>query len=321
MHSPGRDHRDGDPVFPLLLGVGGGGLGAIVEERAMQPGESGIPWKYLIDGSTDTAALTAKTPTITTPSGNVMLLDGGDAVEFRCGGTDAALEAFTFRVWRWYRSQGVSAAADLYLPELAFDGLVTLGSAVYTTDVLGAAANYWASSIAPLGGRGSRAVSPGLCPPVLIVDTLGATYLQVEIDLTTAASADVFARELPRGALATWPGLASVAAGYSRVKIEQAAAGRTTLQALTAGMVPYLHELIVTSSVAGTFYIAYDNDGAGTSEVAVSGLYDIPVNGPEGYSLRWPLDGCLAGAAGKQLTIVSAGAILGGHAVVSKAWA
>ena len=72
--------------------------------------------------------------------------------------------------------------------------------------------------------------------------------------------------------------------------------------------------------MAGTFYVAYDDDGAGTNEVALSPTFDIAANGGGAYyRFRLPAAGCLATASAKQLTIVSATAILAISAIVSKA--
>jgi len=103
------------------------------------------------------------------------------------------------------------------------------------------------------------------------------------------------------------------------VKISQGAAGRTTILALEAGMVIRLHRLHLTADAAGTYYIAYDDDGAGTNEVALTGAYPVGANG--GAPIRFERDAqsCPKTAAGKQLTIVSATAKVFGFAIVSKA--
>ncbi len=104
------------------------------------------------------------------------------------------------------------------------------------------------------------------------------------------------------------------------IVISQSAVGRTTIMALEADKVIRLHEFVVSGNPGGTYYIAYDNDGAGTAEVALTGAYPIGTNGGIPIPFRAHPDGCLKTVAGKQLTVVSAGgAKLFGHAIVSKA--
>jgi hypothetical protein len=102
------------------------------------------------------------------------------------------------------------------------------------------------------------------------------------------------------------------------VSISQGSAGRTTILALEAGKIIRLHELRVSADAAGTYYIAYDDDGAGTNEVALTGAIPVGTNGGNPIPWRANPDGCLKTAVGKQLTIVSATSKLFGYAITSK---
>ena len=162
----------------------------------MQPGESGIPWKYLWqDGVVETTFLSGKSPTTTTPSGvGVLLMDGGiDAYEFAFGGTGVVGDRFGVRIWRWHRLS--LAAGDQYLPELALGADVTLGDDLWFTGRL------LADGVRRWGGMGSRVLAHPGGPAMAAVAVLGATYLEVEVCLDTAASSDVAYRTIPVGLL------------------------------------------------------------------------------------------------------------------------
>ena len=102
------------------------------------------------------------------------------------------------------------------------------------------------------------------------------------------------------------------------VAINQAAAGRTTILALEAAKVIYLHALVGTMDVAGTVIIYYDDDGAGTNEVALTGNMAFAATGGVVIPFTANTNGCLRTASGKQLTIVTTGGAFDGYAIVSK---
>ena len=99
--------------------------------------------------------------------------------------------------------------------------------------------------------------------------------------------------------------------------ITQAEPGRLTLLAGVEGKVARLHELVVGANPAGTFYLAYDDDGDGANEVALSGAYPVAANVPFILPFKAHPDACLKTLAGKYLTLVSTGAKLFGHAITS----
>jgi len=70
-------------------------------------------------------------------------------------------------------------------------------------------------------------------------------------------------------------------------------------------------------SCSGT-RIAYDDDGAGTNEVALTGNMAVAATGGMVIPFNANTNGCLRTAAGKQLTIVTTGGAFDGYAVVSK---
>lgn len=101
------------------------------------------------------------------------------------------------------------------------------------------------------------------------------------------------------------------------VVIEQAAAGRTTIYAGLSGHTIRLHELVGTMTAAGTAMVCYDNDGAGTSQTAISGIIPLASTGGMVVPFRAEKAGCLATPAGKYLTIVTVGGAFHGWAIVS----
>ena len=95
------------------------------------------------------------------------------------------------------------------------------------------------------------------------------------------------------------------------------AAGRATIKALVSGKVIYLRRLRSSADALSTLKIAYDDDGAGTSEVVISAVHDVPANGgapPISEDIR---DCCLQTASGKQLTVVTTGGAFNIDAVIS----
>jgi hypothetical protein len=106
---------------------------------------------------------------------------------------------------------------------------------------------------------------------------------------------------------------------FARVKIDQsAAAGIAILGAATASTVWRLHALIVSADVAGTLLVRYDNDGAGTTPVAMSGTMSVAATGKINIPFTPNKAGCLATASGKALTIYTSQKF-NGYAIVSSA--
>ena len=107
---------------------------------------------------------------------------------------------------------------------------------------------------------------------------------------------------------------------YTRVKIDQGAAGRATLLEGAANKTQRLHALIGTMGATGTVQICYDDDGAGTNEVVLTGDIDVAALGGVVIPFCRDPEGCLStdGAATKRwLTIVTTGGDFNGYAVVS----
>jgi len=104
---------------------------------------------------------------------------------------------------------------------------------------------------------------------------------------------------------------------FSRVKIDQAAAGRVTLVAGAASKVARLHALVGTMGASGTVKICYDDDGNGTGENDLTGDMDVAALGGLVIPFTRDPDGCLAAPVSKYLTLVTTGGDFNGYAVVS----
>lgn len=104
------------------------------------------------------------------------------------------------------------------------------------------------------------------------------------------------------------------------VALTQAGAGLLTILALEAAKVIRLHALVLTmDTAAGTLKVSYDDDGAGTNEVNLTGVMALPLNGGVNIPFNANPSGCLKTAAGKQLTLTTTGGAVKGYAIVSKA--
>ena len=143
----------------------------------------------------------------------------------------------------------------------------------------------------------------------------GAGAVAATVPRVTLASDDRVVAALEKLDDASGSGLT-----YTRVKIDQAAAGRATLLEGAANKTQRLHALVGTMGASGTVTIAYDNDGAGASQVTLTG--NMPVAAYGGMVIPFCRDpaACLStdGSATKRyLTIVTTGGAFDGYAVVS----
>jgi len=104
---------------------------------------------------------------------------------------------------------------------------------------------------------------------------------------------------------------------FSTVSVTQAAPGIIDL-GYEEGKIIRLHALTGTLDAAGTLAIKYDDDGAGTNAVALSGPMALTDQG--GLVIPFTSDprGCPATLAGKHLTLLSTTGKFSGYAVISK---
>ena len=108
-----------------------------------------------------------------------------------------------------------------------------------------------------------------------------------------------------------WPG---VGLTFSRVKIDNAS--RMTLLDPGSGKIARLHGLVLVAAAAATVKISYDDDGAGTNEVDLTGAMSLALNGGLVIPFEPSPEGCPQGIASKFLTLTPSAAV-DGYAVVS----
>lgn len=101
---------------------------------------------------------------------------------------------------------------------------------------------------------------------------------------------------------------------FSRVKIDNNSI--MVLSHGASGKIARLHGLVVVAASAATVTVSYDDDGAGTNAVALTGAMSLAANGV----LVIPFDpdprACLSTAVGKHLTLTPSAAV-DGYAIVS----
>ncbi len=163
---------------------------------------SSYPLTMLIDGSVLGDALVAKSSALTQEAAAMVLgklLDCRGATRFRAyfAGSNAADEAFNYQFHLWFEARNMltTATGFAFWPEMAASGLVTLGAKTYGSGGLGlgAAGNLIADTITDTVAKPYTVVtSPADDTQAHIEISLdNASFVQVETDLTTAASADV----------------------------------------------------------------------------------------------------------------------------------
>jgi len=140
-------------------------------------------------------SFTAKAPSATAPTGDAVLQlkptnhsKTIDFVHLLPIGSDAANEAFSMRVWAWTPDSG-----GVYWPTLLIEVAVTLGD----IDAGDHATNYkMADTITrTYGDASARIISDGNdLPAWIVLDTVGAHYIEFDFDKDTAAAMNVIQR-------------------------------------------------------------------------------------------------------------------------------
>lgn len=169
------------------------GLAAVA--HAETKSENAFP---ILTTASTAADFTAKTPTSTEPSGDAVLKLRRDYRQQQTSdflhvipiGTDAADEAFSMRVWSWTLDNN-----GVYWPTLLIEVSVTLGNidaSAHGTDY------YQADTITrTYGDSSSRIISAANdLPAWLVVDPLGAHYLEFDFDKNTAAAMNAIVRRI-----------------------------------------------------------------------------------------------------------------------------
>ena len=148
----------------------------------------------------------------------------------------------------------------------------------------------------------------------------GSPY--VEVACITGATATLRAEP---GDMVGNPSDAEIAAGsgaaslvFSRVAITEAVAGIADLGVGASGEVVRLHKLVMTMRGQGTVTVGYDDDGAATNAVALTGPISLGAGGGILDDYGTDQREALVTAVDKHLTITSTVSGFDGWAVISK---
>ena len=148
----------------------------------------------------------------------------------------------------------------------------------------------------------------------------GSPY--VEVACITGATATLRAEP---GDMVGNPSDADIAAGvatgslvYSKVVINEAAAGIADLGVGASGEIVRLHEIMLTMRGQGTVTFSYDDDGAATNAVVLSGPISLGAGGGIIKPFIADARGTLATIADKHMTVTFATAGGDGYAIISK---
>ena len=161
-------------------------------------GASAQSWKKRISASVATAALTAPACVAAKAADNVGIfeVDNFPAVRLIFGGSDAENETINYQVILWSKGDA-GATTEGWIPTVIASGVATLGALTYAVAGLGTSTYLVADTItntARIGGV--EAFSPANDRIAsLVIPTRNATFIEVQTDLGTAATADVFAQQ------------------------------------------------------------------------------------------------------------------------------
>jgi len=172
------------------------------DSHAIRPlGSRSSEWKCrfkrIIAASVATGALDA-TPTAVAdsskPTTGVIDLQDAPACRLMFGGTDAANEAINYQVILWYMFDVGDGRVE-WIPRLVATGVATLGAMAMPATLV-ATSGLFADQITDTLADTDNFVESAAndCAAILYIKARGAKLLQVETDIDTAASAEVFAQ-------------------------------------------------------------------------------------------------------------------------------
>ena len=197
----------------VQLDLDGGGTAATTMDVFAQLGESNVdsgetpesdaagePFTLLIDGSALGAGLAdpppaaSKAEVIGTAAHGVLNCRGKSVARIIFGGTDLADEAFNYQVILWSQAVGASVTAPAWIPRVVAKGLATFGDDVYaaTGAGMGAAANFFVDTITDTILDGATVYTVAEQRAVLEIPLRDAERIEIQTDLTTAATVDAF---------------------------------------------------------------------------------------------------------------------------------
>jgi len=151
--------------------------------------------EQIIIASPATGALSNPAATTTKPTTGVLDVGKSPFARFFFGGSDTADKTMNYQVIAWYPFK-TSARVTAWIPKVIAKGAATLGATAVPT-LFTAANGLFADTLTDTISEGGTVVSSptGDMVASLKVATAGAPLLQVETDITTAATADVWAEK------------------------------------------------------------------------------------------------------------------------------
>lgn len=154
-------------------------------------------FKRIIEASAATTALDATPAAVadsSKPTTGVIDLQDATACRLIFGGTDAADETINYQAILWYMFDVGDGRVE-WIPRLVATGVATLGAMVMPATLEatgGLMADQITDTLADTGNFVESAANDNVA--ILYIKARGATLLQVETDIGTAAAADVFAQ-------------------------------------------------------------------------------------------------------------------------------
>ena len=254
--------------------------------------ESSGSWLTLIDGSTATTALANPTITATAPSigSGICQAQNYRVVRLLFGGTDAANETINYQVVLWRQGHGAASDTPAWVPLIAAKGTVTLGTGTYALGTgLGATGNLIADTVTDQIGKAHVHSPANNTEAVLTVPVENASYVEVEVDLGTAASSDVFIQLGEDGAIGathrpplaafakdTWHAFPTPLSDYYQIVLSDDTASETGIVSLwgsnDAGTTYWPLLRADTLAMARTVSLA-----VGTSRIGAAGNYTAAI--------------------------------------------
>ena len=268
-------------------------------------------------GAANTITDTAKSWTVNGLAGCIIRIKSGTGVgEMRAIVSNTATE---ITVAAWVVAPAASSTYAIYHPILTTT-IETLNTSVGTLNTSVGTNSTALGTNSTAVGTNSTALGTNSTAADNNTTALGALETDVtslEADVTSLET-DVETLELAVEANTTALIGGETVTFQTPVAITQAGAGYTTILALEADKIIYLHALVLTADAAGTVQIFYDDDGAGTNEVALTGAMPVAATGGFVIPFTANTNGCLRTASGKQLVLKSTVSKVFGYAVVSK---
>ena len=213
--------------------------------------QSQSPFLHPVDSSGADDALAAPSPTTTKPvpgASGVLEAAYQEAVRLFFGGTDAADETVNYQVIGWTPL----FTGTTWIPRVLAKGAFTLGTATYGASglELGAAAGFLADTVTDTIADAVWYSPADNTVAFLEIDCRNCQFIQIQTDLGTAATADVFAQFGEAVATAQIVGSVNVTGGLTDTQLRAATVPVT--EASGAGIATSAAAILANDAIADT---------------------------------------------------------------------